>query len=210
MYEPSSDLIEIIGAVKSGFDDALAIVSRRSIRDIDALVAPLRVAAIGLDGIERRYDHIAEIQRAPKLLSRDTMRGRIVASGILDGGVWMEDKDTALAIHFHQAPEREADILAVLEDALAGVAVLRHGKEKTIFAHERSGLNKDEAVAAFLDMPLFAGRVPIYIGCDESDEESIARVQEKGGFGVKIGAGNTIAAYRLMGLSALRDWMVTF
>ncbi|OWU68101.1 hypothetical protein ATO3_24695 [Marinibacterium profundimaris] len=49
------------------------------------------------------------------------------------------------------------------------------------------GVDKGAALHGFLAQPPFAGRVPVMIGDDATDEDGFRAVQALGGFGIKIG-----------------------
>ena len=43
----------------------------------------------------------------------------------------------------------------------------------------------------------FRGRVPVFVGDDLTDEDGFRAAAAEGGFGVKIGPGETAASFRL-------------
>ena len=69
------------------------------------------------------------------------------------------------------------------------------------------GSGKDGALARLMEMPPFEGRVPVYAGDDLTDEVAMAEAQARGGFGIKIGEGDTQARHRLPDPAALADWL---
>jgi trehalose 6-phosphate phosphatase len=53
----------------------------------------------------------------------------------------------------------------------------------------------------------FAGRVPVFLGDDLTDEDGFRVVQRLGGISIKIGAGETVAPWRLDHPAAARTWL---
>jgi trehalose 6-phosphate phosphatase len=68
-------------------------------------------------------------------------------------------------------------------------------------------VSKGVAVAALLAHPPFTGRQPVFVGDDVTDEDGIHAVQAAGGFGVRVGAGPTLARYRLDDTEAVGHWL---
>ena len=69
------------------------------------------------------------------------------------------------------------------------------------------GSDKGQAVRRLMDQAPFAGRLPVFVGDDAADEHGMAAVQLLGGFGVKVGAGLSIAQYRLPTVDAVHHWL---
>src|SRR5262249_857648 len=85
---------------------ALALVSGRSLADIDRLFAPLRLAAIGGHGAEFRPAHGETAEARDPLGLEAELREKLRA--IAGGGVVVEDKGFSVALHYRLAPERAA------------------------------------------------------------------------------------------------------
>jgi trehalose 6-phosphate phosphatase len=62
-------------------------------------------------------------------------------------------------------------------------------------------------VQALLALPPFAGRPPVFIGDDVTDEDGIRAAQAAGGFGVRVGPGISEARYRLADTDAVGAWL---
>jgi trehalose 6-phosphate phosphatase len=53
----------------------------------------------------------------------------------------------------------------------------------------------------------FAGRTPVFVGDDATDEFAFASVNDVGGYSIKVGAGDTVARWRLENVKAVQQWL---
>ncbi|HEY7886410.1 MAG TPA: trehalose-phosphatase, partial [Cellvibrionaceae bacterium] len=60
-----------------------------------------------------------------------------------------------------------------------------------------TGVDKGVAIARFMGLAQFAGRQPVYIGDDTTDEDGFAWVNKHDGISIKVGEGDTCAKRRL-------------
>lgn len=201
-------LRELIAGLRALTGGAVAVVSGRSVADIDRLFAPFVLPAAGLHGIERR-------SAAGKV--RDPLHARAAIGSIADKvaeiaggfrGLGFEDKGLALALHYRRAPhlrsmaERE---MRAISASLGPEFELQKGK--FVVEIRPSGRDKGSAIAEFASEPPFAGRVPVFIGDDLSDETGFEVVNRLGGHSVKVGPGITRARWRLFDAAAVRRWL---
>ena len=67
--------------------------------------------------------------------------------------------------------------------------------------------HKGTALRRLAAAPPFAGRRPLMLGDDTTDEDAIAAAQDLGGIGVKVGPGPTAARLRALDPAAVRAWL---
>jgi trehalose 6-phosphate phosphatase len=120
----------------------------------------------------------------------------------------LENKGMTLALHYRRAPELGE--LAARE--MHGIAErLGDGFEmqtgKLVYEIKPSGKNKGSAIAEFMREPPFAGRLPVFIGDDLTDEHGFEVVNRLGGHSVKVGPGRSRARWRLANAAAVREWL---
>ena len=198
-------LLEALRALAGG---ALAVVSGRSVADVDRLFAPLVLPVAGLHGIERRSatGELRDPLHARTGIGAIADRVAAIAAGYR--GLGFEDKGLALALHYRRAPHLrslvEREMRAISSD-LGAEFELQTGK--FVVEIRPRGRDKGNAIAEFATEPPFAGRVPVFIGDDLSDESGFAVVNRLGGHSVKVGPGITHARWRLFDAGAVRRWL---
>ena len=124
-----------------------------------------------------------------------------------DLGVALEAKPHGAALHFRADPERGA-AAHDLADRVAerfGLAT-KHGKR--VVELTLPGADKGGAVRAFLELPPFAGSMPVFVGDDLTDEHAFRHVNANGGVSVIVGARRpTEARCALDDPAAVRAWL---
>jgi trehalose 6-phosphate phosphatase len=165
---------------------ALALVSGRPIRDLDLLFAPLELPAIGGHGAEIRACG-EKVITSVQSLSQD-LRGQLAQAAALDSGIEVEDKGYSLALHYRNAPQHEEWLLRQIAAKCA--AFPGEATEvlpgKAMFEVKRPAVNKGESVRQLMRLAPFAGRVPVFIGDDVTDESVFEAMPELGGKGFSV------------------------
>src|SRR5580765_6258547 len=178
-------------ALARQLDGALAIVSGRPLAQLDALLAPLRLPAAGAHGAEWRGASGATTRRldAPPPPLVQAARALVAAHA----GLILETKPAGFALHYRARPELEDTCREALFAALSARpearAVWQWLDGHCVFELKQRSVSKGLAVRALLAQAPFAGRQPVFVGDDVTDEDGIAAVQAAGGFGVRVGAG---------------------
>jgi trehalose 6-phosphate phosphatase len=206
----SGDLRQRLRALSSAVGGAVALVSGRAIADLDALFAPLTLPSAGLHGFERRSASGGYHRRQlPARAALEAARRAMLDLADQHAGLLVEDKRFALALHYRETPHLEDVVVKTMEDVasrLAGELELQHGK--MVVELRPVGATKAEAVAAFLAEPPFAGRLPVFIGDDLTDEPAFELVNRLNGLSVVVGARRPSAARAgLADVAAVHDWL---
>ncbi|HEY2684248.1 MAG TPA: trehalose-phosphatase [Steroidobacteraceae bacterium] len=204
------DVRTLLTDLAAKLDGALALVSGRELRTIDALFGPLNLPAAGLHGVERR-DAAGEIHGGsasdPKLNGARAALNQLVLSY---PGTLIEDKGPNLAVHFRLAPHF-ADAVRRAVFAIAAPLIdsyqLQEGAQ--VIELKPRGFSKGSAVDAFMKEAPFKGRIPVFIGDDLTDMDGFAAVEKSGG--VSIGVGDRVRAqYHLNGVREVRAYLRAF
>lgn len=200
-----------LAALEERVAGALAIVTGRSADfAADLLGAPFTIA--GLHGAEIRLGARlggGRLAMAPARPPAPVRRHLAAAAASLDGVVF-EDKGGAIALHFRQAPGREAAV----ERAMAGALVLagagyRLQRGKAVVELCPAGSDKGQALRTLMDRAPFRGRRPLAAGDDLTDEAMFAVAHAAGGLSLRIGAPRpgSCARHTLPTPQAFRDWL---
>lgn len=187
---------------------ALALISGRSIADIDRLFpgSPLPVA--GQHGIERR-DALGRVSyHAFPSEKLAWARDQLAEAAARHRGLLLEDKGLSLALHYRRAPR-----LGSYAHRLARSLRARIGAEYCVQTGKRvveikpAGRHKGLAVLEFMQEEPFRGRRPVFVGDDATDEYGFATVNRLKGHSIKVGPGRSVARWRLPDVRAVRVWL---
>jgi trehalose 6-phosphate phosphatase len=196
----------LLAALARRLGGALAIVTGRSLADLDPKLAPARLPAAGQHGAELRPRPGGELRlRAPAGIA--TLARRLRERFDADPRVLVEDKGAAVALHYRQAPERALECLQAMRALAAPWPGLEIVTGKRVVEARGCGADKGVALDALMGEPPFAGRQPVFVGDDRADEDAFAAVRAAGGYGIKVGDGATLARYRCAGVADVRAWL---
>lgn len=190
-----SGLIGTLTALNQYLGGALALISGRPIDQIDAFLSPLRLPAAGVHGAERRGadGEITLLSTHPLELAEQAALSLAARYPQLR----VENKRGSVALHYRQAPELEQECLQAMQAAVEESPGLTLLRGKMVFEAKPGGASKGHAIEAFMQEPPFAGRSPVFVGDDFTDEVGFATVQRLKGLGVKVGEGASVAWQRL-------------
>jgi len=188
---------------------ALALISGRSIQTLDRLFAPGMFPAAGLHGFERR-DYQGRLSSAAVDTSLLTpVRLALQEWAQRHRGLLLEDKGVALALHYRNAPELEGPAHEIMHQAAAALGPryrLWPGKCALELAPAQCSVR--DAIEAFMREPPFAGRTPVFVSDDSTDEDAFAVVNELSGHSIRVGPHErTVARYRFASVAGVVAWL---
>lgn len=209
----SDTLRDLLGRLSDATGGALALVSGRSIAQLDKLFKPLAFSASGLHGLERRLLPGDIIQAISSEQAIDRARAKLRTFAEDHPGTLFEDKGLTLALHYRMAAEhREKAALLVRQLVKSDPDNLVLLEGKMVFELKPPGFDKGRAIAEFMQEPPFRGRRPIFAGDDVTDEAGFARIKDMNGVAVKVGADDraTEAGYGLPSVESMLEWLERF
>lgn len=202
-----ASLLALLEKLQRAADGALALVSGRTIVDLDRLFLPLKLPAAGTHGCERR-DARGETRIAPVVREQlDLLRDSLGAIVKRNPGLLLEDKGAALALHFLQAPQLEPELraeVAILAAPLVPHFALLNGH--AVIEIKPALYTKETAIDAFLAEEPFRGRQPAFLGDDITDYAGFNAVRRAGGLAIAVGP-RVKSEWWLPGTAAVRGWL---
>jgi trehalose 6-phosphate phosphatase len=186
---------------------AMALITGRTISDADRILGGAIANIAGVHGLEHRIngklnrDHEAASELNAAL---EDVRD-LVNAGVLHARI--EEKGASVALHYRHAPEIEQDVRACAAQ-IAARHRLRTLPGKMVIEIVAGAHTKGEALDTFMRAAPFAGRLPVAVGDDVTDEDAFAAAARAGGFAIRVGESrSSSAAYRLATPAAVHDWL---
>jgi len=189
---------------------AVAVISGRAIKDVDALLGGLRLPVAGQHGTERRDAGGRITHHAFPTERLDWARDRLAEAVAHRSGLVLEHKGLSLALHYRRAPRLAGyahRLVRSLAPRLGAQFCIQPGKR--IVELKPAGKDKGAAVLEFMQEEPFRGRTAVFVGDDATDEFGFATVNRLGGHSIKVGPGRTVARWRLRDVRAVRSWLET-
>ncbi len=202
-------LADALAALQSRLDGAIAFISGRPIAEIDRIFHPLRLAAVGGHGAEIRIQPGAEIKRSRIATLDSDLRNEFAQIVQLDPGILVEDKGFSIAIHYRLSPQFGGEVLNHV------ATICRHERcdslevlpGKFVVEIKPSGYDKGTGLREMMSVPAFAGRKPIFIGDDVTDDAAFSVLPDFGGIGFSVGGIVPGATFNFDGPQDVRLWL---
>jgi trehalose 6-phosphate phosphatase len=203
------ELANLLNAFRRVLGGAVALITGRTLANVDRLFGGGTLLVAGLHGSERRSadGSVHRHERAAAELAH--LREDMARFAARHRGLLFEDKGATFAIHYRRAPALASFVHRTLRRHAAHASIvgwhLQRGKG--ILELRPEGRDKGTAIVDYLREPPFVGRKPVFVGDDLTDEFGFDAVTALGGQAVKVGPGPTSAAFRLRDVSAVRQWL---
>lgn len=195
----------LLAELRARLGGAVALVTGRTLAGLDTVTGLPPQAGAGLHGLELRFESGQTVSSGnPEGASRIARRLREQFG--LDQRLVIEDKGAAVALHWRQAPERADECIAAMQEVAASPEFEILRGHAVIEARPR-GTNKGAALAALSKQGSFAGRRPVFVGDDLTDEDGFRAAALLGGYGVKVGPGKTGARFRIPDVDEVHAWL---
>jgi trehalose 6-phosphate phosphatase len=198
-------LIERLHAWTGG---AVALITGRSIADVDSIFPLQGIAIAGQHGVELRTpDGRHSVHEAP-LAGLDAVRSRLEKVTVKHPGLLAEFKGVSVALHYRAAPQLAGyahRLMRKMRSSFLRDYTVQRGKR--VVELKPAGKDKGIAISELMRESPFVGRVPVFLGDDTTDELGFSVVNELGGHSIKVGKGSSIASWRLENVAAVRAWL---
>lgn len=201
-------LLDLITHLHRASCGAVALVTGRSLSDLEHHLGPLRMPMAGQQGLERRDAAGRLWIHAAAPATKVEIKEALATVLLRHPGLLLEDKGLTLALHYRQAPQLAAYVHRLMGRLarLAGPDLeLQCGKR--VVEIKPAGIDKGSAVSEYLSEPPFKGRRPVFIGDDLNDEHGFAEVNKLDGISIKVGKGSSCARFRLPDVASVRGWL---
>jgi trehalose 6-phosphate phosphatase len=188
---------------------ALAIVSGRSIRQIDQLFKPLVLPATGEHGFQMRRIPHEKIELLQPPMALNLLRPGVTELAQQMPGVLPEYKTGTIALHYRQVPKQAAPLLQAIEKMIEPYAqdyAIQTGK--MVYEIKPRGVDKGRAITQLMMAPPFESRVPVFVGDDDTDEHGFEAVRRLNGRAIHVGAGHPAADTALANPTQVRAWLM--
>lgn len=200
-------LHDLLASLRAGLDGRVAIVSGRSLAQLDKWVGTIaqELAISGSHGIEHRWNGVTARPERPAALDPAERSLRDFASA--HPGTLVESKSFSVALHYRLAPGVEQSARSLAE-RLSRELDLTRELGKMVVELRVSGANKGLAVRRLMAQPPMAGTLPLFFGDDLTDESAFEAAASFGGAGILVGEPReTAAIYGLPDVTAVREWL---
>jgi trehalose 6-phosphate phosphatase len=190
-------------------EGAFALLSGRSLDDLDELFSPCLFPAAGKHGLEIRLQSGKVIRPDidPSMLDRARRWLQMLQKD--HRGLLLEDKGVALAMHYRLAPRMAREVEVVMNEMAAELGeafIVRPGK--CVYELMPRGFDERSAIQMLMQEREFAGRTPVFVGDDPTDEVGFQAVNEMGGHSIRVGNLEVTAArYRFSSVSTVVAWL---
>jgi trehalose 6-phosphate phosphatase len=198
--------VHLLARLHDRLDGALALVSGRTVAELDDLVAPLNLTLVGVHGLDRRLDdgRRASVEPGAALAAA---RAALAAFALGRAGIRFEDKGVAVALHADGGAVEAARAAAERALAEAGGELALRATDGVIELLP-AGHDEATALAALAAEPPFRGRRPVFVGGEET-AAGVRAAAAHGGTGVAVAPPQAAptGAWSLADAADLEAWL---
>jgi len=203
---PDAARTALLSRLQRWLGGRMVVVSGRPVADVDRILDGTVASVSGNHGRERRTaagDLIA-LRPDPALPAVTAMLQSFASA---QRGLLIETKPCSVALHYPGNPPA-AEACLDIAHRLAKAHGLTVQEGRMVVELLTPGPDKGDALQLFMQEPAFAGRRPVMVGDDLTDEPAFEAAAALGGYGVLVGEPReTAARYRLANPDAVLAWL---
>ena len=206
-----NQLVRSVLAAEERLAGAIALISGRTLAEIDRIFAPASLPAAGTHGTEIRLPD-GHIEHAGTVPIDDDVVAMLQEVADRHPGLLLELKDGGVALHYRRAPQLEAEARSAIDHALDAAGTdFRLIDGKMVLEIAPRAHHKGAALERFMRDPVYADRLPVFFGDDVTDEDGFAAVNAMGGISIKVGSlQGSAARHCVPDVAAVRRWLDSF
>lgn len=200
----SSNLKPLLQRLNSQFQGAMSIISGRELITLDQLFVGEEFDVAGCHGAEIR------LGKQTLNLSRhqfpSLIRDQIELLVNPYEGTFVEHKKFSVAIHLRRSVltmEQAAELIA--PSLLSLKENFKCIRGKAVLEILSADVSKDRAISYFMKTAPYCGRIPVFIGDDETDEFGFREVNQSGGVSILVGIKKTAARFQISGVHNVHE-----
>ena len=186
LIKPCFKLQKKLQTICNRLGGALALVSGRSLVDLDRIFENNKISVAG--------NHGAQVRDTLRLKEYQADPGKIKGIAhkiyeLLNGqkNIEIENKGSNLTVHFRNSTIDRKKINKVIMELVKYEPKLTFLKGKEVLEVKPLSYNKGTAISYYMKTKPFLKRRPIFIGDDVSDEDGFETVNKRGGWSVRVG-----------------------
>jgi trehalose 6-phosphate phosphatase len=203
---PDAHRTRILNQLKDRLDGRLAVVTGRTLADVDRILEGTITCVAAVHGLVRR-DCDGSLHEPPPHPGLVGARAALAEFATRDSGLLVEEKGASVALHFRLARHLAGEARA-LSRRIAAETGLTLQDGDMVEELRTPGPTKGDSIRDFMRTPNFAGASPVFVGDDITDEHGFEEVHRLGGFGVLVGPHRaTHARFGLATVDQVMDWL---
>lgn len=201
-------LVTLLKRLSDGVCGALSLISGRSVADLDRIFAGTRFAAAGGHGAELRLHPDDPVTSTQWSLPASILE-QIRAFAGADPALLLEEKRGGVSLHYRRAPELRQQCTEFVNRLLPELQQdFRLIAGKMVFEFAPAEHNKGAAIGEMMHRHPFAGRNPVFVGDDVTDEDGFRAVNTLEGITIRVGGDlGSEATYSLPDVAAVHRWL---
>lgn len=203
------ELPPLLARLFDRLNGAVALVSGRDVADLRRYLPDFPGPVAGSHGAELAFPGEASNPPADAQLDLDALHRAARDLAAAHDGLLAELKPHGVGLHYRARPDLAEWVAEAMTRLARDHPTLTLQPAKMALELRPAAAGKDRVLARLMERAPFQGRTPVFAGDDVTDEAAIVEAQARGGFGVKIGEGDSQARFRLPDPAAVARWLAT-